>query len=134
MTPPALFALGAGSLVCAVTAMASVLGWPAELRRERERPGPPEPALDPATRQALLGLVPHGHGVAVQALPDPGAQVFAEAALRCLVEAGRASLGPVQTVHGISGTGWIHVAERRHHEILVLRDPARSAAAVAALC
>lgn len=128
MTPPALLVLGTGTLVCALTASACVLGWPA-LLRQPEAPPPPRPPgfppLSAADRARLLAMVPPGHSVVVQAVADPASRLFANAALDLLAEEGRVldSL-VVEVVRGIDGTGLTHVVERRRHAILVLRRPA----------
>ena len=126
MTPPTLFALGAGSVVCALTATACLFGWPARLREgEAPPPRPPGfPDLPLEQRVALLALVPEGHSVLVQSVPDPQALGWANAALDLLAAEGRIveSL-VVEVVRGIEGTGVTHVAEHRRHEILVLCAP-----------
>lgn len=126
MTPPALLALGAGTLVCALTASACLFGWPPLLRQEEDPPAPPGryPLLDTAERTLLLALVPEGHSVLVQSVPDPTSTAYANAVLDFLAGEGRIveSL-VVEVVRGVEGTGLTHVAEHRRHEILVLRAP-----------
>ena len=122
---PTLFVLGAGSVVCALTATACLFGWPTQLRQEGVPPRPPGfPDLPFEQRGALLALVPEGHSVLVQSVPDPQALAWANAALDFLAGEGRIveSL-VVEVVRGIEGTGVTHVAEHRRHEILVLRAP-----------
>lgn len=125
MTPPALIVLGAGTVVCTLTATACFLGWPARLRQEEPPAAPALPRdLDLAERTALLAMVPQGHAVLVQCVPDPEARAYANAVLDFLATEGRVvERLDVQVVHGVDGTGVTHVAEHRRHAILVCRAP-----------
>ena len=121
MTAPALLALGAGSVVYALTASASLLGWTG--------PGPdpwapPCPGLSPAEAAALLALVPPGATVRLEAVEEAGAQAFAHASLALFGSEGRlVEDGMVFTVRGIAGSGCLHFEDDRHHGLLVMRWP-----------
>jgi hypothetical protein len=122
MTPPALLALGAGSLVCALTASASLVGWPGKLARRRGPP--PAPELPEATAAALLALVPPGCQVRLEAVEDAAAIAFARTALTLLEAAGRRIEAPqVAIIRGIGGNGYLHLARNGRHVILALRNP-----------
>ena len=121
--PPAVFALGAGGLVCALTLSASVFGWPEGLRQRRAEGD----GLSPSARDALLALVPPGHRVRVEAVGEAEAMRFARDLLALLAEAGRVIEDPeVSTLRGIVGEGTLHFAEGDVHTLLVL-SPAPAA-------
>ena len=120
VTPPAILALGAGSLVCALiaSASASVLGWPRDLRR------PPPRCLSPAERQALLAMVPWGETVRIEAVGEAAALAFAQAAFAFLAAEGRlVEERTVFTIRGLAGTGLLHLAREGGHSLLVLGEP-----------
>lgn len=121
MTPPALFALGASTLVCTLTASASVFGWPAELRR---RQPPPPHGLAPAEAAALLALVPPGATVRIEAVEEAPAWAFAQAArLLFIAEGRRVEDRTVFTVRGIQGAGYLHSSRAGRHALLVMGRP-----------
>jgi hypothetical protein len=117
VTPPAILALGAGSLVCALTASASILGWPRELRRPSPR------RLSPEEREALLGMVPWGETVRIEAVEGAAALAFAQAALAFLLAEGRlVDERMVFTIRGLVGTGLLHTVGAGGHSLLVLGE------------
>ncbi|MBL6454678.1 hypothetical protein JMJ55_05035 [Belnapia sp. T6] len=127
MTPPAFLALGAGSLVCALTASASILGWPRRLRRPR--PMAADGRLDPRQAAALLDLIPFGASVRIEAADNAAAVAQAGAALRLLASAGRrVEDGMVVTTRGLTGEGMLHFERRGRHSLLFLDGSAGEAA------
>lgn len=127
LAPPALLALGAGSVVCALTATASLLGWPANLAVPRRRSW--VAPLPPAAAEQLLAQVPPGAAVRVEAVADAAALAFARAAVQLLEAEGRLVETPHPAiVQGIAGTGVLHFVTQRHHSILVLHTPFADAA------
>jgi hypothetical protein len=127
VTPPAIVALGASTLVCALTASASVLGWPRDLRRPRQRPWSKcQEGLSAAEAATLLALVPPGERVRVEAVDEAAAIAFAHAVLALLNAEGRfVEEQSVFTVRGIFGTGYLHFKQGRQHGILVMHQPAQ---------
>ena len=128
MTPPAFLALGAGTLVCVLTASASLLGWPPELHRPRRpaaRPmGASLPGLSAAEAGALLALIPAGALVRLEAVDEAGATAYASAVQALLAAEGRlVEEATVFTVRGVYGTGTLHFHADGRHGLLVLQQP-----------
>ena len=124
MTPPALLALGAGTLVCVLTASASLLGWPHELHRPRRAAGPPSPRLSAADAETLLALIPAGAQVRLEAVAEADAMAYAKAVQVLLAAEGRlVEDAMVFTVQGVYGTGTLHFHAKGRHGLLVMQRP-----------
>lgn len=135
MTPPAFLALGAGTLVCVLTASASFLGWPHELHRPRQpgqrlwprprsRPPGPSPRLTAAEAEALLALIPAGALVRLEAVDEADAMAYARAAQALLAAEGRlVEDATVFTVRGVHGTSTLHFHADGRHGLLVMQRP-----------